>query len=179
MASLAPASLSVGLSYFTALFHERPSICPFLFFLWPFIAPSLSFYFSVSVIDMQQCVPGRGCRLCSHGRPLKQLGADSRVQNSCKHSGNVSEFFEMQVLLSQTFLKCIYDTLKKHLTWNQCITSGFLSWLLPALSLSFRLFTVSLAFPRWQWLKREVTAVCLACPRCHRPDGLVWWALIT
>lgn len=27
--------------------------------------------------------------------------------------------------------------------------------------------------------KREVTAVCLACPPCHRPDGLAWRAPIT
>ncbi|KAK7174089.1 hypothetical protein R3I93_001306 [Phoxinus phoxinus] len=80
MASLGPASLSVGLSYFTALFHEAVHSCAFSFQCSP-----LSPDFSVSVIDMQQCVPG--LRLCAHGRPLKQLGADSRVHNSCKHAG--------------------------------------------------------------------------------------------
>lgn len=58
MASLGPASLSVGLSYFTALFHEGPCICAFCFPPSPFIAPPLSLDSSVSVIDMQQCVPG-------------------------------------------------------------------------------------------------------------------------
>lgn len=143
MASLAPASLSVGLSYFTA-------IRGFLFFSLSFKAPPLSFYFSVSVIDMQQCVPGAGCRLCSHGRLLKQLGADSRVQNSCKHSGSFGALWNTSFTIADVSHTTQWGRVWSVLMFDK--KSVHDKWISELSRLCFCLLAVrSLC---WQWLKK-------------------------
>lgn len=60
---------------------------------------------------------------------------------------------------------------RRHLTCNHCMTCEFVKWLFSVLP--FCLFTVSplcVCFV-WQWLKREVTAVCLTCLNGRIPVG--------